>query len=134
MLTALVVFVGASASASAQDNFTLDWWTIDGGGEMLTTGPDFELSGTIAQPDANTAVMTGGDFELAGGFWSGVGEFCFGDLNDDGQVGLSDLAELLGNYGITSGASYYDGDLDGDGDIDLSDLAELLGLYGTTCP
>jgi hypothetical protein len=59
--------------------------------------------------------------------------FCFGDLHDDNEVGLSDLAELLGHYGTTAGATYYDGDLDGDGDVDLADLAELLGIYGSTC-
>ena len=58
---------------------------------------------------------------------------CFGDLTGDDQVGIADLAQLLSNYGTTSGASYADGDLDGDGDVDLADLAELLGLYGTSC-
>jgi hypothetical protein len=58
---------------------------------------------------------------------------CPGDLDGDNQVGISDLAQLLGHYGTTSGASYADGDLDGDGDIDVSDLAELLSVYGTTC-
>ncbi|MBU0617393.1 MAG: hypothetical protein KKI02_06735 [Planctomycetes bacterium] len=58
---------------------------------------------------------------------------CPGDLDGDGDVDLSDLAQLLGNYGMTSGATYEDGDLDGDGDVDLSDLAALLGVYGTTC-
>ena len=58
---------------------------------------------------------------------------CPGDLNGDGVVNLSDLAQLLGNYGTTSGAQYEDGDLDGDGDVDLSDLAALLGYYGTVC-
>ena len=56
-----------------------------------------------------------------------------GDLDLDGDVDLADLAELLGNYGETSGMTYEDGDLDGDGDVDLSDLAELLGSYGDTC-
>jgi len=54
-----------------------------------------------------------------------------GDLDYDGDVDLSDLAALLGNYGTTSGAIYWMGDLDGDGDVDLSDLASLLANYGT---
>ena len=58
---------------------------------------------------------------------------CPGDLDGDNDVDLSDLAQLLGHYGMTSGATYEDGDLDGDGDVDLSDLAELLSVYGTTC-
>jgi hypothetical protein len=56
-----------------------------------------------------------------------------GDLDFDGDVDLSDLAQLLANYGTTSGATYEDGDLDGDGDVDLSDLAELLAYYGQSC-
>jgi Ca2+-binding EF-hand superfamily protein len=58
---------------------------------------------------------------------------CHGDLNDDGQVNISDLATLLSNYGLTGGATYEQGDLDGDGDIDLSDLANLLSVYGAIC-
>jgi hypothetical protein len=61
-------------------------------------------------------------------------EVCFGDLDGDDDIDLSDLATLLANYGTTSGAAYEDGDLDGDGDVDLSDLAALLAVYGTTCP
>ncbi|MFQ5805245.1 MAG: hypothetical protein ACE5I3_02205 [Phycisphaerae bacterium] len=128
---AIIVTLG-TAPALGQD-FDLSWYTVDGGGEMFTTGGDFELSGTIGQPDANVVVMTGGDFELTGGFWPGVAEFCFGDFDSDGQVGLSDLAQLLSNYGTTSGMTYEDGDLDGDGDVDLADLAALLAVYGSTC-
>jgi hypothetical protein len=58
---------------------------------------------------------------------------CPGDLDGDNDVDLSDLAQLLANYGMTSGATYEDGDLDGDGDVDLSDLAALLAVYGTVC-
>jgi hypothetical protein len=58
---------------------------------------------------------------------------CFGDLDGDNDVDLSDLARLLSNYGVTSGAEYEDGDLNEDGDVDLSDLATLLSVYGTVC-
>ena len=61
------------------------------------------------------------------------GEGCPGDLDGSGDVALADLAELLGHYGIASGATYPDGDLDRDGDVDLTDLAELLGHYGDSC-
>ena len=118
--------------AAIGQTYDLSWQTVDGGGEMWTTGGDYELSGTIGQPDANATVMTGGDFELTGGFWPGT-RFCLGDLNGDGQIGLSDLATLLAHYGKT-GMTYDDGDLDGDGDVDLSDLAALLAVYGTMCP
>jgi hypothetical protein len=59
---------------------------------------------------------------------------CLGDLDGDGDIDLSDLAQLLGSYGMTAGAEYADGDADGDGDVDLSDLAALLATYGVTCP
>ncbi len=63
----------------------------------------------------------------------GLAVGCFGDLDGDNDVDLADLAQLLANYGVTSGASYEDGDLDGDGDVDLADLASLLAVYGTSC-
>ena len=66
LMTLLLLFV----SAVVADDFDLDWYTIDGGGDMFSTGGEFELSGTIGQPDATTVVMTGGDFELTGGFWA----------------------------------------------------------------
>jgi hypothetical protein len=60
-----------------------------------------------------------------------------GDLNGDGEIGIADLAQLLSNYGMTSGATYEMGDIEplgGDSDVDLADLAALLAAYGTTCP
>ncbi|MBU0616802.1 MAG: hypothetical protein KKI02_03720 [Planctomycetes bacterium] len=56
-----------------------------------------------------------------------------GDLDGDCDVDLSDLSQLLANYGTTGGATYEDGDLDGDGDVDLSDLSALLANYGISC-
>jgi hypothetical protein len=57
------------AGVALADVYTVDWYTIDGGGETFCVGGDFELSGTVGQPDATTTVMAGGEFEISGGFW-----------------------------------------------------------------
>lgn len=55
-----------------------------------------------------------------------------GDIDDDCDIDLTDLAILLAHYGET-GVGPDEGDLDGDGDVDLADLAILLSVYGTNC-
>ena len=62
------VMAWAINSASAQ-SFTMDWFTIDGGGGT-STGSVYSESGTIGQPDAG--VMGGGQYSLSGGFWGVV--------------------------------------------------------------
>ena len=70
------------------------------------------------------------------------GRYCSADIDGsfDCIVGLADLAQLLANYPMTTGATLLDGDVDpydywfpGDGDVDLGDLAELLSQYGDDC-
>ena len=55
-----------------------------------------------------------------------------GDIDGDCEVGLSDLAGLLSQFG-SSGAAYEDGDLTGDGIVDLQDLAGMLARFGRAC-
>jgi hypothetical protein len=57
--------------SSASPEYRIDWWTIDGGGAISSTGGDFSLSGTIGQPENGTS--SAGNFAVSGGFW-GVGE------------------------------------------------------------
>ena len=59
---------------------------------------------------------------------------CPGDITGDRSVDLTDLANLLVNFGLGSGATLSQGDVDGDGDVDLIDLANLLTNFGITCP
>jgi len=58
---------------------------------------------------------------------------CRGDLDGDRAVGLTDLARLLANFGMSFGANGADGDMDCDGDVEVSDLEALLSVYGTVC-
>lgn len=56
---------------------------------------------------------------------------CPGDLDQDGSVGLGDLAILLAQFGTTGGG--LSADLDGDMDVDLEDLSLLLAVFGRAC-
>ncbi|MDZ4755525.1 MAG: hypothetical protein SGJ11_13640 [Phycisphaerae bacterium] len=125
---ALVALVSTLAVAPLGGGFDLSWHTVDGGGETFSVGSGFVLGGTIGQPDAG-AVMTGGAFALTGGFWPGAeftsGVPCFSDFNADGVVDATDLAVLLGGWGVDGPA-----DLSGDGIVNSVDLALLLGAWG----
>jgi glucose dehydrogenase len=55
---------------AASEGFSIDWWTVDGGGGT-SQGGDYAVSGTIGQPDAGSP-MSGGDYTIVGGFWSGA--------------------------------------------------------------
>src|SRR5262245_61634163 len=67
-LLCLSAFLVLGVSARAQ-SFSLEWFTIDGGGGT-STGGVYSVSGTVGQPDANPQPLTGGNFSLVGGFWS----------------------------------------------------------------
>jgi hypothetical protein len=68
--TLLLLAAVAGAQAGSSPAYDLSWWTVDGGGETLSTGPGYSLGGTAGQPDAGP-VMSGGDYQLTGGFWPG---------------------------------------------------------------
>jgi hypothetical protein len=73
----LVLLIGISTAnaqrsndpASPQSGYSLDWYTIDGGGAINSNGGSYSLSGSIGQPDAGS--LGGGSYSLNGGFWGG---------------------------------------------------------------
>jgi len=118
---------GVSQTAGAPE-FDLSWNTIDGGGVMRSTGGDFELSGTIGQPDAGR--MAGGNFELTGGFWF---EVLPSDCNEDGVVSLLDYDTFEtcitgpGGGPLPAGCNCFD--FDQDGVVTLADFATMQEMF-----
>lgn len=127
-LAIMFISVLFSSQASAQV-YEMRWYTIDGGGEMFTFGGNYELSGTIGQHDAGT--LTGGDFELAGGFWaaSTAADPCIGDFNGDGTVNTLDVLAFLNAW--TAGDP--SADINGDGNVNTLDVLAFLNAWVAGC-
>jgi uncharacterized membrane protein len=68
ILVALVLFLLAG-TALASGTYELLWYSISGGGSP-SGGGHYALSATVGQPAADS--MSGGQYSLSGGFWSGV--------------------------------------------------------------
>lgn len=96
-----------------------------------------EADGGLAIPCSRTnfdpRVHTGPAFvnQLPTQFAQGVPD-CRGDLDEDGDTDIADLAELLSAYGSVAGDPNFnvDADFDGNDEIGLSDLAFVLAYYG----
>jgi hypothetical protein len=111
----------AVVAAVVSEDFDLSRSTVDGGGIMFSTGGEFELSGTIGQPDAGQ--LSGGSFTVTSGFWFGQVP---ADCNVDGGVDLYDYATfeacITGPDGGLGDPPCVCFDLDADGDVDLDDV------------
>lgn len=71
---ALLAFSTAAA-------FSIPSWTINGGGTTFAAGGGWMLAGTIGQHDASeTRALTGGDWQLTGGFWVEAGDLSGGGV------------------------------------------------------
>lgn len=119
----------------ALGDFTIDWYTIDSGGAMDATGGSFELSGTIGQPDASATPMTGGLYQLSGGFWfSAPVCTCLSDVNGDGERDGQDV-QLFIECILGVGSDCACADVDGQSGLDMNDVAVFVQdlLDGTPC-
>jgi hypothetical protein len=125
--TLILMALGTAGMTYAQD-YTIGHYTVDGGGAMRSAGGDYELSGTIGQPEAGQ--MTGATYALTGGFWF---EQPPGDCNADGLVNLldhGDFVPCLDGPGLTwTDPACRCFDLDRDDDIDLRDFAVFTGAF-----
>jgi len=135
-------------SSSAFNQDVVQAARLDRDGNQVWTPSPMNVTPTVSGKSRLTATLSvdgttlaawmdarAGDYDIYAQniFGDGTMGTCPGDLDFNGVIDLSDLAQLLSNYGTTSGATYTDGDLDADGDVDLSDLAALLAVYGESC-
>jgi hypothetical protein len=100
-----------SSVANGEPTVYVRWGYLVGSGAWAYSGwniDDVEIWGLVPEP--------GGD--------------CPADIDGDGSVGMTDLLELLGAWGLNPG---HPADIDGDGTVGMTDLLELLGAWGP-CP
>jgi hypothetical protein len=121
---AVTAGVGVAGVPTAEINR----FTIDGGGDMRSTGGGLELSATIGQPEAG--VSAGGPYQLSAGFWFPLPA---GDAGEDGLVSLADYAEFRACATGPDGGVAPDGcqvfDVDHSSTIDLADFARIQQAY-----
>jgi hypothetical protein len=115
----LLVILAATAACG---QYELSWYTIDGGGGR-SSGGDFSITGTIAQPDA--AWSSGEDYELIGGFWTG-GPLCFVDFEH-----FARFAQYWMEPGTGSPADLYE---DLDNKVNELDLGVFVDQWLCYCP
>jgi hypothetical protein len=134
MIAAVLIVFGLGATGNGQ--YVINWYTIDGGGDMGNTGGSYVLSGTIGQPDAcnRPASMIGGSYEVVGGFW--VSPPCTTvpcDFDVDCDVDIDDFNHFVdcvsgpGIYQADSGCQ--SADFDVDGDVDFADYGLLQRCF-----
>lgn len=138
-LVVLAVAVGPPpALGQSGGGYDLTWSTLDGGGGT-STGGDYELTGTIGQPEATApAALSGAGIQLTSGFWVELGLTCAAfapaDFDHDCDVDAQDLAIFLlctsaPTVAHSGTAECLAVDLDTDGDVDQVDYAVFQRCY-----
>ena len=72
-LVALLLLIAGTTIATAHTtgDYSISWWTVDGGGGTSQSADDqYTLSGTIGQPEVGEASGLG--YTVKGGFWSSL--------------------------------------------------------------
>jgi len=64
------LLTGIALAQGPEQTYDLSWWTVDGGGGTSAAAGSYTLDGTAGQPDPGP-VLSGGDYNLEGGFWGG---------------------------------------------------------------
>lgn len=126
--------LGASIASAASAQLEITWSSIDCGGNGLNTvmGSDsYRLGGAIGEPDAGPS--SSASYSLIGGYWA-VRQPCPGDADGNGEVNFTDVALVLGNFGVSYIPGTGLGDADGTGTVNFADISSILSSFGSVCP
>jgi hypothetical protein len=139
-----VVAAAAAANPTFHPSFGADWWpgidTIEVDWQTAQIlGPSFPLT---LQPGQSFDLTVRAHNSVMGPVFNGVDDFgelvigfrllgevvggCTGDINNDGEVDVTDLIELVLDWNQTGSPA----DLNGDGTVDVQDLIELVLNWG----
>ena len=122
----LLIIAVLMPTAFASAEYSIPWYTIDGGGGASSGGP-YQVTGTIGQPDAG--YHDGGQYELLGGFWTG-GPLCIVNLEHFATFAsywLDGPCDASNNW--CGGA-----DLNQQNDVTIVDLGILANEWLNICP
>ena len=121
----VICLLGILPSVCLAD-YSIDWYTIDGGGGTSSGGP-YQLTGTTGQPDAG--YHDEGPYELLGGFWVG-GPLCIVNFEQ-----FATLAAFWLEVSCDAGNNYCGGaDLIGEDGVNIEDLEILSSQWLNVCP
>ncbi len=150
---------GGPAAAHVQSGFTLTWgsgnldadpgfaypgsdWRLGPGSPCIDAGDDTAVPADSGDLDGDLDVAEPVPLDLGSEprfFGPSVDMGAFErqssryDLDDDGQVGVTDLLILLGAWGPCAGSCppACAGDVNGDCDVNVTDLLAILGAWGS---
>jgi autotransporter-associated beta strand protein len=144
--TGMVRKISTAANAGTNAS-TVTNLVINSGGTLDLTNNEIFANGTASDAEAlitsGKVITTDGAGHPSGltlgykdqGVPAGQYEIratLLGDTDLDGQVNVADLANLAGNFGVTSGMFWLNGDFDNNGNVNVADLADLAGNFGAS--
>jgi hypothetical protein len=122
----LLIFSLILTFSGAFADYSISWYTIDGGGGT-SFGGSYQLTGTIGQPDAG--YHDEAPYELLGGFWVG-GPLCIVNLED-----FATFAAYWLEVSCDASNDYCGGaDLVGEDGVNIEDLKLLASEWLNVCP
>jgi autotransporter-associated beta strand protein len=101
--------------------------------ELRVTAAESIIRGDIAGHEMFTSASGGvvGDIDLGNG-QTEARYTLVGDTNLDGTVNVTDLSNMAGNFGKTSGGTWASGDMDYNNTVNVADLSDLASNFGSS--